>query len=83
MEDTARHTLRVLLEAQLPLATGHSPFSPLCELPAYNVLRACSIFSFSPTLLKECIQFCVVLADGSFVTVQLTRRLTPIVRSLA
>ena len=48
---------------------GHSPFSPLYGLAADNVLRTCFNFTFSPNRLKESLEFSVVLADGSFVTV--------------
>ena len=48
---------------------GHSAFSPLYGLAADNVFRTCLNFTFSPTRLKESLEFSVVLADGSFVTV--------------
>jgi hypothetical protein len=48
---------------------GHSPFSPIYGLAADNVLRTYFYFTFSPTRLKESLEFSIVLADGSFVTV--------------
>ncbi len=49
---------------------GHSAFSPLYGLAADNVLRACFGCIFSPTRLKNDVsEFSVVLANGSFVTV--------------
>ena len=48
---------------------GHSPFSPLYGLAADNVLRTCFKLIFSPAWLKESLEFSVVLADGSFATV--------------
>ena len=50
---------------------GHSPFSPLYGLAADNVLRTCINFTFSPTRLKASLEFSVVLANGSFATVNL------------
>jgi len=48
---------------------GHSALSPIYGLAADIVLRTCLNFTFSPTRLKGSLEFSVVLADGSFVTV--------------
>jgi hypothetical protein len=48
---------------------GHSAFSPIYGLAADNVHRTCFKFTFSPIRLKESLEFSVVLADGSFATV--------------
>ena len=48
---------------------GHSAFSPLYGLAADNALRMCFNFNLSPTCLKESLEFSVVLANGSFATV--------------